>query len=1592
MAIKPFETQGGIRIRSGDDIVNDNGDSVLGGGSTAGLTGDISFEPLTEGQVNYQLDIEGQHQDSNVTLRLYRGDGTGNNDLGPAISLGQHDSSTHRAGVIAIGNSDVGYNSKKGGVYIGAKAGWNNIEAPQGEYAIAIGTRAAYTFAHDGTITLNATGENLDPQQADSLYIKPIREVAENTAKALYYNTTTGEVTYADPTGGANLISQSSIQVETGDSDRWFVRLRREDQTVNPNWDGVVVYSTNYDSNGNAIVVARISLNNSGLAVFKFDSSGELIWKKAIGAIDSTYWPEGNAVIDSSDNIILAVNPDDSITKIIVKINGTTGAVIFSRIFDFGRNTNLTAIAVDSASNIIIGGDSEVVSNEAQVAFVAKLNPTATAVTWQRTLNVQYTFSYINTLAVDFNDDIIVGGRCPVEHTVSGSPTTTTVMFVAKITSAGALAWQKAVRLDDINQGDISGISLDSVGNIYATGSYYVDTGVNAPFQGGKSNAIVIFKMTTQGVVVWDRRVGPGECSWVGVSTAVGDDGDLYLYASTYQYTNRGEANSDLGYWNATLALARYNKSTGAVVWQSYFDNPNAQEVPGQGNDVPWGVTATDLMAVKGDKILIGGAVRLGQSGVDQDTPWAVFDYFNQGFLAQFDTAATDWSAEGWTLSTSRIPGKLTNTLTAVTGPAVLATDVVITPEGSEGITAQAAGISVRRTASKVNIWQFGKDGTFTTPADADIRLNQRQLGSANLYGLFPNNEDDIWFESVCHDADGFAYVLGSDQWGNNKAHIYKFTPEGSLVWQRQLFSGSGATFNVEWSGGVYTLVNVVNNGGGYKVGDRIVLPGTAFGGTIGVNSLVLEVASINIYNDFTGGVNTVTIVSGVAPSGTSSANDVYDGYDNAACEVRSMTFDPVTGNPVIVISTPTYNGDTWDNEWSETVVLLIDSGSGTVVSTTTLQDAGDVYPYDVDVSTTGKVAVVGQKFNEYTEYGAITPLAGSAVDKLWVTKADIDSEHFPGEEFSYYSDWWITGNNIADQVQIQSVNLYVGLATTTNSATGGNGATITLEFNANTGAWSSYSIANGGSLYGPGDTITVSGTLLAGGASPTNNIVFTVDSVPGGGTLNNSSLVWVSGAHPSTHLLLTTDASVDYTAVGATFAIKQNLGGEAFIWTPDFNKAIGSGYSDWFSGVAWNAAGTHLYAVGSGRYEVNYEQALVVKFSSAGTIVASKFVNDNLSQQSAYNGAVALMANDSVVVAYQQYNNSRDETDEILVTKLDSNLNILWQQFIGVDSGDGWTSPRSCHSVAVDPATDEILLSWHTYNDDVFGDDAIHIVKLDTDGEVLWKRLFGIHESDTRMCYNGYGNKAVSIHGDQFTLVGYTDGPDDDTDNAFIVTLPLDGTGVGLHGLWTYAEPNDDRIKPWRLASRTSTTFDATVHSNGITAVDNIKYYYTNYPEQNFTLYPQVILSDQGGALEFADGSRQTFSTALVPQVKISAGRYTLRPEDSGRHILIESENYAVVIPFWGKVALPVGFTLTLVNISGNDVRVECEYPNNGPYQGSLWLSGGDMKTPAIRFPDNGSGQMITLIKIKEGTHSNNAESHGDVWMVAGADIINDD
>jgi hypothetical protein len=241
-----------------EDPEDSNAASEIGGG-VDGLSGNIITDAEVEGDTRYELGIN-----EDITLKIYQG-ASGPGNLGPGISLGEGIGDPHRTGVIAIGNDDVGYNSKAGGVYIGAEAGWNDTEDPQGEYAIAIGARAARNFAPDNSITLNATGENLDPT-ADGLYIKPVREDVENTEKAVYYNTTTGELTYADPTSGGATVSDVWVQTFVTDLATDIVQAAA---------------SVEYDAAGNLIALFNhVSTEDESTyySVGKYTTTGTRLW------------------------------------------------------------------------------------------------------------------------------------------------------------------------------------------------------------------------------------------------------------------------------------------------------------------------------------------------------------------------------------------------------------------------------------------------------------------------------------------------------------------------------------------------------------------------------------------------------------------------------------------------------------------------------------------------------------------------------------------------------------------------------------------------------------------------------------------------------------------------------------------------------------------------------------------------------------------------------------------------------------------------------------------------------------------------------------------------------------------------------------------------------------------------------------------------------------------------------------------------------------------------------------------------------------------------------------------------------------------
>jgi hypothetical protein len=98
---------------------------------------------------------------------------------------------------VAVGAA-AGFDSQgTNAVAVGTAAG----RSGQGDYAVALGRFAGYANQHARSTVINSTGVALDTDRTDALFVAPIRNTG--TSNALFYNTTSKEITYDVFSGGA---------------------------------------------------------------------------------------------------------------------------------------------------------------------------------------------------------------------------------------------------------------------------------------------------------------------------------------------------------------------------------------------------------------------------------------------------------------------------------------------------------------------------------------------------------------------------------------------------------------------------------------------------------------------------------------------------------------------------------------------------------------------------------------------------------------------------------------------------------------------------------------------------------------------------------------------------------------------------------------------------------------------------------------------------------------------------------------------------------------------------------------------------------------------------------------------------------------------------------------------------------------------------------------------------------------------------------------------------------------------------------------------------------------------------------------------
>ena len=117
---------------------------------------------------------------------------------------------TQGSNSFALGYAAASNNQGNNSIAFGWAAGLNT----QGSYAIAIGARAGDTNQANNSIILNATGSVLDQTTANTFTVKPVRNA--NTANVMFYNSSTGEITYDTLANNTSNVSAANVTINSG--------------------------------------------------------------------------------------------------------------------------------------------------------------------------------------------------------------------------------------------------------------------------------------------------------------------------------------------------------------------------------------------------------------------------------------------------------------------------------------------------------------------------------------------------------------------------------------------------------------------------------------------------------------------------------------------------------------------------------------------------------------------------------------------------------------------------------------------------------------------------------------------------------------------------------------------------------------------------------------------------------------------------------------------------------------------------------------------------------------------------------------------------------------------------------------------------------------------------------------------------------------------------------------------------------------------------------------------------------------------------------------------------------------------------------
>jgi len=446
--------------------------------------------------------------------------------------------------------------------------------------------------------------------------------------------------------------------------------------------------------------------------------------------------------------------------------------------------------------------------------------------------------------------------------------------------------------------------------------------------------------------------------------------------------------------------------------------------------------------------------------------------------------------------------------------------------------------------------------------------------------------------------------------------------------------------------------------------------------------------------------------------------------------------------------------------------------------------------------------------------------------------------------------------------------------------------------------------------------------------------------------------------------------AATDFTAF-STWDLQVSLASQAFIvklGETSWYKTLGGVSDQKTHSIATNIGRNEVYMLVEDRDQTYKTNVLVLDYTTGA--LESQFYIGHTNSDTAYKPGTILASGDYVYVI------GRDGDGRGLVTKLDmaNNAAVIWQRIH--DDANGQWDGRPVGAIAGDG---NIVVAGVFWEDHIENDDVIAFWKLNADtGAVMFKTmLVDRAEDDDFFEYDEEECQPFSIVNGYMYYGSYIDDDQEEYDEGVAFKIKDDGTGFGTYGRYEYMANESPLV--WR-----DSTANAATGTYGLTFVDELV---MTIGAGDVTLsggtlsviYRNELISRPLPKITFLDDS--DISTAGIARHSVDTGdnSTTLSVSMNGKFIYYNNPttefSSTILIPGNSAVALPIGFTVTLVitDFNGYNIFVVSDDVESV----TIFSSGTDTSSDYWMFGAGGNNGIYTIMKVDT-----------DTWMLAGPDV----